>query len=243
MNFSSALIPGRLVRRYKRFLSDVMLESGDIVLAHCPNPGAMLGLADPGMKVWLLASNNPKRKLAYTWQLVEASDVSGAGPIGLVGVDTLLPNTLVAEALAEGRLEDFAGYSSIRREVVFGERSRADFLLEHPGRPRLWLEVKNCHLSRRPGLAEFPDCVAARSARHASVLADQVAVGDRAALAFVVQRNDCSVFTPAGDIDPTFAAALTAAERFGVEVFVYGCTVTHAGVSIASRLAYSPYAA
>jgi sugar fermentation stimulation protein A len=240
MRFEQPLIPGRLVRRYKRFLADVRLQDGETVLAHCPNPGAMLGLSDPGLRVWLRPSGEAKRKLAYSWALVEAEIPGDDDRSVLVGVDTLLPNRLMHEALLEGRLSAFAGYASIRREVRFGARSRADFLLEGEGLPRLWLEVKNCHLSRTKGLAEFPDCAAARSARHAGVLQDQAAQGDRAVLAFVVQREDCEVFSPAADIDPRFAEALRGAEAGGVEVLVYGCAMGLEGVAISRRLAYAP---
>ncbi len=229
MHFSDKLLPGRLIRRYKRFLADVLLDDGRTVLAHCPNPGAMLGLAEPGMRVWLLPVSGKNRKLAFAWSLVEIEGPEGAG---LVGIDTQLPNRLTDEALAEGRLPEFAGFDRIRREVVFGSRSRADFLLEGDGRGRLWLEVKNCHLSRTRGLAEFPDCTAARAAKHLRELEAQVLQGDRAALLIVVQREDCHAFSACYDIDPVFASGLDHAAAAGVEVHVYGCEVRLGGVRI-----------
>ncbi|HEY3694507.1 DNA/RNA nuclease SfsA, partial [Phenylobacterium sp.] len=219
MDFPSPLIPGRLVQRYKRFFADVVLEDGTAITAHCPNPGAMLGLNAPGLAVWISRSDDPTRKLAHTLELVQADG-------GLVGVNTLHPNRLVAEALAADAIPELAGYDSIRREVKYGTNSRVDFLLQSPGRPpcwlevnnvqrknslplrpdhRLWLEVKNCHLSRTKGLAEFPDCVAARSTKHLRELEEMVRQGDRAAVLFVVQRTDCDRFQAAADCDATFA--------------------------------------
>jgi sugar fermentation stimulation protein A len=233
MDFPQPLVRGRLVQRYKRFLADVVLEDGTAVTAHCPNPGAMLGLNTPGLPCWLSKSDDPKRKLAMTLELVE---VDG----GLVGINTLHPNRLVAEALAADAIPEVAGYASVRREVRYGENSRVDFLLESPmgdsGRPRCWLEIKNCHLMRTPGLAEFPDCVAARSAKHLRELEAMVAAGDRAVALFVVQRTDCTEFSACAELDPKFAAALDQAARNGVEVLVYACEMDVGGVRIARRI-------
>jgi len=218
MDLPQPLLRGRLVSRYKRFFADVILDDGRAVTAHCPNPGAMLGLKEPGMGVWLSVSSDPKRKLAHTLQLVETGD-------GLAGVNTMLPNKLVAEALAGGRIPELAGYASVRPEVKYGEASRIDFLLTHPDRPSCWLEVKNVHLRREGTLAEFPDCVAARSAKHLRELEAMVSIGDRAVVLFVVQRTDCDAFAACHDLDPVFAAALDRAAEAGVEVLVYACAM------------------
>jgi sugar fermentation stimulation protein A len=229
MLFPSPLVRGSLVRRYKRFLADVVLEDGSEITAHCPNPGAMLGLNAPGLTCWLSRSDAAKRKLAYALELVEADG-------GLVGVNTLHPNRLVAEALATDAIPELSGYVAHRREVRYGAASRVDFLLTAPERAPCWLEVKNVHLMRQPGLAEFPDCVAARSTRHLRELAEMVRAGDRAVLLFVVQRMDCDRFRPAADCDPAFAKALTEAAGEGVEVLVYACDVAVEGVRVDRRI-------
>lgn len=229
MQFTSPLARGVLVQRYKRFFADVVLDDGQAVTAHCPNPGAMLGLNMPGLGVWVSRSDNPKRKLAHTLELVEADG-------GLVGVNTMLPNRLTAEALTAGVITELAGYPTVRPEVKYGAASRVDFLLTAPDRPACWLEVKNVHLSRTKGLAEFPDCVAARSSRHLKELEAMVAAGDRAVALFVVQRTDCKAFSACAELDPAFARGLEQAADAGVEVLVYGCEMSVAGVSIARRI-------
>lgn len=223
------LVRGRLVSRYKRFFADLVLDDGQEVTAHCPNPGAMLGLKEPGFIAWASWSPDPKRKLAYTLQMVEQGNA-------LVGINTLLPNKLVAEALAAGAIPELTGYDTVRPEVKYGEASRVDFLLTAEDRPPCWLEVKNCHFSRTPGLAEFPDCKAERSTRHLSELAARVAMGERAVVLFVVQREDCEAFQACADLDPAFAAGLNAAAKAGVEVLVYACEVGTEAIWISRKI-------
>ena len=234
MRFPSPLQRGVLVRRYKRFLADVTLDDGQETTVHVPNPGAMLGLAEPGMGVWLSRSASKTRKLPLTLELVEADG-------GLVGVNTMNPNRIVAEALgtgalAAGAIPELACYATVRPEVRYGEASRIDFLLTGEDRPPCWLEVKNVHLMREAGLAEFPDCVAARSTRHLRELEGMVAQGHRAVQLFIVQRMDCGRFDTAGDLDPTYHTALRHAAQAGVEVLVYRCTLSTEGVSAAGRI-------
>jgi sugar fermentation stimulation protein A len=226
MQFLQPLERGRLVSRYKRFFADVVLDDGRAVTAHCPNPGAMLGLNTPGLVAWLSRSDAPNRKLPHTLELIEAGG-------GLVGINTLHPNRLTAEALAEDAIPELTGYSSHRREVKYGEASRVDFLLEAEGRPRCWLEVKNCHLLRGGRLAEFPDCVAARSLKHLRELTAMVEAGDRAVMLYVIQRTDCDAFEAAADLDPAYAAGLIAAAKAGVEVLCYDCDLSSQEIRIA----------
>jgi sugar fermentation stimulation protein A len=229
MRFARPLVRGTLVRRYKRFLADVMLEDGTAVTAHCANPGAMLGLNAPGLAVWLEPADAPGRKLGHSWRLVELAG-------GFVGIDTSLPNRLVAEALAEGRIPALGGYETVRPEVRYGTRSRVDFLLTGPGLPDAYVEVKNVHLSRAPALAEFPDSVTARGARHLADLAATVAAGHRAVMLYVVQRTDCTRFRVAGDFDPAYAQAFAAARAGGVEAIAHATRITPEGVWIDREL-------
>lgn len=220
---------GVLTARYKRFFADVTLDDGRAIIAHCPNPGAMLGLNTPGLPAWVSPAAGAKRKLAWTLELVEADG-------DLVGINTLHPNRLVAEALAEQRIAELDGYAVHRREVRMGEASRVDFVLEAPDRPRCWLEVKNCHLRRDGSLAEFPDCVAARSSRHLVELAARVAEGDRAVQLFVIQRTDCDRFAACAELDPAYAAGLEHAASAGVEVLCYACDISESEIRIARRV-------
>jgi sugar fermentation stimulation protein A len=232
MDFPSPLSRGTLVSRYKRFFADVALDDGTEITAHCPNPGAMLGLNTPGLRAWVSRSDDPKRKLPFTLELVEADG-------GLVGINTMHPNRLVAEALAADHFPELSGYATHRREVRYGANSRVDFLLEAPDRARCWLEVKNCHLSRTKGLAEFPDCVAARSAKHLRELEAMVAEGDRAVVLFVVQRMDCEAFSACHELDPVFAGGLDRAADAGVNVLVYACDVNLEQVAIGRRIPWT----
>ena len=230
MRFDQALIPATLVRRYKRFLADVVLETGDITTVHVANPGAMTGLDRPLSRVWLSDSGNPLRKYPCTWELVETDLGSGAE---LVGVNTGQPLQLVAEAIETGLIPELRGYPSMRREVKYGQNSRVDFLLDDPERKPCYLEVKNVHLMRKPGLAEFPDCVTERGAKHLRELAAMRTSGMRAVLLFVIQVPSAQRFSVAGDIDPAYAAAFDRARAAGVETLAWRCAITVDGINIA----------
>lgn len=228
MRFSTPLIQGRLIRRYKRFLADVDL-AGEIVVAHVPNSGSMLGLDAPGSAVWLSRSDNPNRKLAYTLELVEADG-------GLVGVNTGHPNALVAAAIAAGTIPELAGYARLRREVKYGRNSRIDVLLEDESRSPCYVEVKNVHL-RRPDrhdgrAAEFPDCVTARGAKHLEEMTAMVAAGCRAVMVYLVQRTDCSHFRVAEDLDPAYFAGLRRALDSGVEALCWSCAISPESIEL-----------
>ena len=227
MRFPSQLVEGRLIKRYKRFLSDVELLSGETVTAHCANPGSMLGLAAPGSRVWLSRSDNPKRKLAFSWELIEVD--LGRGP-ALVGINTSSPNGAVAAAVEAGLIPELAGYASLRREVRYGANSRIDILLEDDARAPCYVEIKNVHLMRSAGLAEFPDSVTARGAKHLGELSDMVAAGARAVMVYFVQRGDADAFALAGDIDPAYAAAFQAALASGVEALAISSSVSLEGL-------------
>ncbi len=232
MDFPSPLARGTLVARYKRFFADVALDDGREITAHCPNPGAMLGLSTPGLRAWVSRSDDPKRKLPWTLELVEADG-------GLVGVNTMHPNRLVAEALAADHFPELTGYATHRREVRYGANSRVDFLLEAPDRAACWLEVKNCHLRRTGTLAEFPDCVAARSLKHLKELTAMVEAGQRAVMLFVIQRTDCDAFSACAELDPAYARGLTDAAAKGVEVLAYACEITTEAVRMAAPIPWT----
>jgi sugar fermentation stimulation protein A len=232
MKFEQPLIEGRLIQRYKRFFADVRLPNGEVVVAHCANSGSMLSVKDPGARVWLSPAANPARKLRYTWELVE---VNGH----LVGINTSLPNRIVAEAIQAGQISELAGYATLARERKYGRNSRIDILLEDPQRPPCYVEVKNVTLRRghephRP--AEFPDAVTARGAKHLKELTDIVTGGGRAMMVYLVQRSDCRRFTIAADIDPGYAQALDQALAAGVEAVCYGCAVGPDAITIAGPL-------
>jgi sugar fermentation stimulation protein A len=234
MRFPAPLIPATLVKRYKRFLADVVLPSGETVTVHCANPGSMIGLNAAGARVWLSKSENPKRKLVHSWELIEVDFGGGAE---LVGINTAHPNALAAEAIAAGAIAELAGYSSLRREVKYGRNSRVDVLLEAPARPRCYVEIKNVHLMRRPGLAEFPDAVTKRGAKHLGELADMVATGARAVMLFLIQIPSARRFALARDIDSAYGRAFDAARSAGVEAIAYRCAINHDGIEVIEPVA------
>lgn len=221
MRFPAPLIPATLRRRYKRFLAEVTV--------HVANPGSMLGLMTPGARVWLSKSENPKRKLVHSWELVEAD--FGGGP-ELVGVNTTQPNSLVAEALTERRVAGLTGYARHRREVRYGKASRVDFLLESDGQPPCYLEVKNVHMMRTPGRSEFPDAVTARGARHLDELAAEAGKGARAVMLFIVQIGSAERVSLARDIDPSYGKAFDRAKAAGVEAIALRCKISTEGIEI-----------
>jgi sugar fermentation stimulation protein A len=232
MRFQTDLVPARLIRRYKRFLADCRLESdGREITAHCANPGSMLGLAEPGSRIWLEPNDDPKKKLKFGWRLVDHENGH------FTGVDTALPNRVVRAALEAGQIPALAAYGSVRAEVKYGEKSRIDFLLQEPGLPDAYVEVKSVTLSRRPGLAEFPDSVTARGAKHLGELAAMAKAGHRAVLLYLVQRTDCARLQMAADIDPTYAAAHARASAAGLETLCIGTHISPKGITLAAPLA------
>lgn len=234
MKFPRSLTPGILIQRYKRFLADVTTAGGVTVTANCPNTGSMLGLTRPGSKVWLSESDSTTRKYRHTWEMIEAD--LGTGPV-LVGINTGRPNALVAEAIQNGTIAELSGYSSLRREVKYGLNSRIDMLLSGRSDQRdCYVEVKNVHLMRDSGLAEFPDSKTERGAKHLRELASMVEGGHRAVMVFLVQRSDAETFKLASDIDPSYAAAFQTAAASGVEMLCYRCRLSPTEIAVEKRI-------
>ena len=223
MQFDPPLIEAVLIQRYKRFLADVRLADGEEITVHCPNPGAMLGLSDPGNRVWISDSQNPKRKLRYTLEMMEVMAPAGRT---LVDINTMHPNKLAVEAIQNNLLPELSGYETLRTEVKYGENSRIDILLESEGRPPCYVEIKNVHLVRQEGLHEFPDSKTTRGAKHLDEMAAMVKAGARAVMLYVIQREDGDHFTLARDMDANYVAAFENAVSLGVEALAIRCKVS-----------------
>lgn len=230
MQFQTPLVPARLIRRYKRFLADIRLEGGQEVTAHCANPGSMMGLAEPDMKIWVEPNDDPKKKLKYGWRLVDHENGH------FTGVDTAVPNRALKAALTGGAIAELAAYSEVLPEQKYGEKSRIDFLLRGDGLKDAYVEVKSVTLSRQDGLAEFPDSVTARGTKHLGELASMVEQGHRAVMLYLVQRTDCDRMTLAADIDPAYAAAFAKARTAEVEVLCYDTQISPEGIELGTRL-------
>ena len=231
MEFATPLIPARLVRRYKRFLADVILPDGREVVAHCPNPGSMMGLAEPNMKIWLEPNDDPKKKLKYGWRLVDHENGH------FTGIDTSVPNKALKAALMAHEISGLPDYDVVRPEVKYAENSRIDFLLSGQGADT-YVEVKSVTLCRTAGLAEFPDSVTARGAKHLEALSQMVREGHRAVMLYLVQRSDCAALSLSADIDPAYARAFDLALDAGVQVRVFDCVLAPSGVHIGKSLPF-----
>ncbi|GAB6057848.1 DNA/RNA nuclease SfsA [Desulfonatronum parangueonense] len=218
MLFPDNLVSGTLVRRYNRFLADVRLDDDTIITAHTPNTGSMLGCSTPGMRVWLSAAENPKRKYGWTWEITEAC------PGTLVGIHTGRSNALVWEALAAGKVTELAGYAPVRREVVVSH-GRLDMLLEDFRGHACYLEVKNVTAVDEHQAAIFPDAVSARASRHLEALAELALAGHRAVIFFCVQRGDARCLSPADAIDPFYGQTLRRVVQQGVETLAWQARV------------------
>ena len=230
VRFQGRTSRARLLRRYKRFLADVRVESGDLLTVHCPNSGSMLGCDVPGSEVLISESPNKNRKLSHTWELVRVGR-------SWVGINTMMPNLVVEEALRKGRVEELKAYRTVRREVPYGRNSRVDLRLEDPG--LCYVEVKNVTLARGK-VALFPDAVTARGAKHLAELRSVVRGGQRAVMLFLVNRGDCTSMEAAADIDPHYAAELARAVEGGVEVIVCRAQVGVGGIRVAGRIPFRP---
>ena len=233
MMFPTPLLKGTLIQRYKRFLADVRLDDGSLVTATCPNTGSMMGLREPGQIVWLSTSDSPTRKYKHTWELVEQDLGLGAT---LVGVNTNHPNKIVAEAIASRQIAALDGYAMLERERKYGKNSRIDIRLTDPVKGIAYVEIKNVHMSRRAGRAEFPDSVTERGTKHLAELSDMVREGHRAAMVYLIQRADVDALSLARDVDPKYGAAFDHAAAAGVEMLALKCTLTVAGIDVDERV-------
>ncbi len=225
MQFSSPLISGTLLKRYKRFLADIKLDNGEIITAHCANSGSMMGLKEEGFKVWVSPANNPKRKLQYTWELVE---VKG----NLVGVNTALPNHIVTEGIKEGKIIPLKGYEFLKNEVKYGQNSRIDIYLSDSQKGECFVEVKSVTLSRKPQQGEFPDAVTQRGTKHLHELIEQVKKGHRAVMIYMIQYQNIQEFSIAADIDSEYFKAFKLALKAGVEAYAYKCHISPKEITI-----------
>ena len=219
MKFAKPLIPATLIKRYKRFLFDAELPDGSAITGSCPNTGSMLGLTDPGSAIWMSEHDSPTRKYRHALELVEADGTT-------VGINTGLPNKIVEEAIAAERVEPLKGYAQMRREQKYGKNSRIDLLLTDDARPSAYVEVKNVHFIRTPGLAEFPDSPTKRGAKHLDELGDMVEAGCRAVMVYLIQRQDCETLKICRDLDSNYGAAFDRAIARGVEAIAMRCHIT-----------------
>jgi len=215
VNFPTPLIEGKLLKRYKRFLSDIKLLNGEIVVAHCPNTGSMKRCQQDNARVWLSESNNPKRKLGYTWELVEVDNQH------LACINTGLPNKLVGEAIRDGVVKELSGYVEQKAEVKYGENSRIDWLLTGSDGQKCYVEVKNVTLLEEDGRGYFPDAVTERGRKHLYELANMVEEGHRAVMFFCVSHTGINSVSPAAHIDKKYAEAFKEVIEKGVEVLAY----------------------
>jgi sugar fermentation stimulation protein A len=222
------LIPGTLLKRYKRFLADVRLESGEVVTAHCPNTGSMKGCSEAGRTVYLSSHDNPRRKYKYTWELI-------AMPTSMVGVNTLVPNRLVFKSIDQKLIPELSEYTHIRREVRIGEHSRIDLMLTDGGAKRCYIEIKNCTLVSE-GIAQFPDAVTSRGLKHIIELENLSETGHRCMMFYFIQRMDAQVFRPADQVDPVYGRRLRRAVARGIEVLAYDVRIDLQGLELNKKI-------
>ena len=227
MNFQKTLISGEFIKRYKRFFVDVKIGN-NTVTAHCPNTGSMLGLLNKGNKVWLSKSDNPKRKLKYTLQIIEDKKSK-------IGINTHITNKIVFDALKKRLIKNFSNLKEIKQEVKFGENTRFDFLVTNENK-KTFIEVKNVTLSRKKGLAEFPDAVTSRGLKHINELLKANKKGFEIYLFYVIQRDDCKKFDLAKDIDPNYCELLLKAVKKNLNILCYDCKFSTKGIKLNRKI-------
>jgi len=230
MKFDQELLPGTLIKRYKRFLADVKLDSGEVVTAHCPNSGSMKTCNEPSWKVLLSESSNPKRKLKYTWEMVH-------NRICWIGINTHLANKLAVEAIKNGIIKELQGYEELRTEVNYGKNSRVDILLSS-GEKKCYIEVKNVTLVE-DDIFKFPDSVTIRGQKHLHELMDMIKQGHRAVMLYAVQRTDAAAFEPAKEIDPVYAGTLKKAHEQGLEILPYKAHLSPQEIYLENQIPFS----
>ena len=227
MNFKNKLIPGLFIKRYKRFFVDVRINN-QIITAHCPNTGSMYGLLNKDNRVWLSESDNPKRKLKFTLEIIEVGKSK-------VGINTHLTNKIVLDALKNNIINDFKNISKIKTEIKFGENTRFDFLLESK-KDKTFVEVKNVTLSRKMGVAEFPDAVTTRGLKHINELIKASKKNYKIYILYLIQRDDCETFSVASDIDPNYANALKEAVKKKLNIISYDCKFSSKGIKLNKKI-------
>ena len=227
MNFENPLIAGVLIKRYKRFFADIKVKD-QIITSHCPNTGSMMGLLKGGNKAWISMSNNEKRKLKYTLQIIEDKK-------NKVGVNTHITNRIVEEALINNKILEFSKNANIEREKKFGKNTRFDFLISEKNK-KSFIEVKNVTLCRKNRIAEFPDSVTTRGAKHITDLIEAKKQGFKSYLLYLVQREDCDEFNIANDIDPNYSKLLTAAIKKNVKILCYDCKFSSKGIKLNKKI-------
>ena len=227
MNFENKLISGLFIKRYKRFFVDIKINN-KIITAHCPNTGSMFGLLKKGNKVWISKSNNPKRKLKYTLEIIEDSESK-------VGVNTLSANKIVLYALQKNLIKEFNNIKEIKPEMKFGKQTRFDFLIIN-GKDKVFIEVKNVTLSRKKGLAEFPDAVTTRGLKHINELSKAGKKNYKIFILFLVQRDDCKRFAIAKDIDPNYEKSLKKAVKNNLKILCYDCKFSQEGIKLNKKI-------
>jgi sugar fermentation stimulation protein A len=230
MNFENKLISGVLIKRYKRFFVDIKMN-GETVVAHCPNTGSMLGLLKEGNKVWLTKSNNPNRKLKYTLQIIQNNGIK-------IGVNTHLTNKIFLEALENNHIKGLHKDLKIKPEVKFGDSTRFDFLVTKKNY-KAFIEVKNVTLSRTQGIAEFPDAVTSRGAKHINELIKASKKGYEIYIAYIIQREDCKKFIVAADIDPEYSQLLSKAVKKKLKIICYDCKFSLKGIKLNNKIEYN----
>ena len=230
-NSKKKFLKGRLIKRYKRFFVDVQLDNGEQITAHCPNTGSMMGLLDEGNIVYLSESDNIKRKLKYTLEIIKVKKAN-------VGVNTHRANRIVEKAILEGKIKSLGKKLLLTREVKYGENSRIDFLITNEKKENIFLEVKNVTLSKKNNLAEFPDSVTERGSKHLIELTKLIKKDKRSIMLYLIQRDDCKKFTTAGYIDPIYENNLKKAIKSGVEVLCYDCTFKNNMIELNKKIKF-----